>query len=129
MIGRYIGALFLALPLAAAADAQLEQGRAVYNYRCYFCHGYSGDAKTLAATYLTPPPANFRSAKPDHMDRNRILDAVRHGRPGTATRVFALRDPASRDRRRRRDPGGIAEPGAGASRLGPRPPPAKISGL
>jgi cytochrome c oxidase cbb3-type subunit III len=88
LIGRYIGALFLALPLAAAADAQLEQGRAVYNYRCYFCHGYSGDAKTLAATYLTPPPANFRSAKPDHMDRNRILDAVRHGRPGTAMKSF-----------------------------------------
>ena len=29
-----------------------ERGRAIYNFRCYFCHGYSGDARTLAATYL-----------------------------------------------------------------------------
>ncbi len=48
-------------PPAAKLDTH-EQGRAVYNFRCYFCHGYSGDAKTLAATYLQPPPRDFSAA-------------------------------------------------------------------
>ena len=33
---------------AAGASNRHEAGRAIYNYRCYFCHGYSGDARTLA---------------------------------------------------------------------------------
>ena len=49
MSARGLVALFLSLPLLAAADpAENEHGRAVYNFRCYFCHGYSGNARTLA---------------------------------------------------------------------------------
>lgn len=82
--------LLLGLPLLADAnDAQIEKGRAVYNYRCYFCHGYSGDAKTLAATYLSPPPADFRAARPERMDQRRVLEALKQGRPGTAMKTFA----------------------------------------
>jgi cytochrome c oxidase cbb3-type subunit III len=76
-----------------ADPARLERGRQVYNARCYFCHGYSGDARTLAATYLNPPPRDFTrpSAGPGAavLDEARILDAVRHGRPGTAMQPFA----------------------------------------
>lgn len=63
-----------------------EQGRAVYNYRCYFCHGYSGDAKTLASTYLQPRPRDFTAAP---LPRARIEQALREGRPGTAMKSFA----------------------------------------
>jgi cytochrome c oxidase cbb3-type subunit III len=79
-------------PPAAPAPAKVdthEQGRAVYNFRCYFCHGYSGDAKTLAATYLTPPPRAFSSATPNELSRERIARAVREGRPGSAMASFA----------------------------------------
>ena len=71
-----------------AADAH-EAGRRIYNFRCYFCHGYSGDAKTLAATYLEPPPRDFTRTAPEALPRERIAQAVREGRPGTAMASFA----------------------------------------
>ncbi|HZX31753.1 MAG TPA: c-type cytochrome [Rhodocyclaceae bacterium] len=85
-------AALAALPLAAsaansAADT-LAAGRAVYNFRCYFCHGYSGDAKTLAATYLNPRPTNFQAADPAQFNRERVLAALHQGRPGTAMKPF-----------------------------------------
>jgi len=72
----------------AATDARHEAGRRIYNFRCYFCHGYSGDARTLASTYLTPPPRSFVSTRPDQLPRARMLAAVRDGRPGTAMKSF-----------------------------------------
>lgn len=69
--------------------ATLEAGRAIYNYRCYFCHGYSGDARTLAATYLSPPPRSFRDADLTMLPAARIAEAVSKGRDGTAMRPFA----------------------------------------
>lgn len=87
---RPLAALLLAASLpAAATDPEIERGRAVYNYRCYFCHGYSGDARTLAATYLSPPPANFRAPAAEKLDQARIVDVLRQGRPGTAMKSFA----------------------------------------
>ena len=76
-------------PSAAIAPTQhLETGRAVYNYRCYFCHGYSGDARTLAASYLAPPPRDFTTASAQELTRERVLSALREGRPGTAMKTF-----------------------------------------
>jgi cytochrome c oxidase cbb3-type subunit 3 len=81
-----------AMPAAARAapapvdSATLELGRKVYNYRCYFCHGYSGDAKTLATTYLSPPPRDFTRGTP--LDAPAILATVREGRGGTAMKSF-----------------------------------------
>ena len=72
----------------AAADAH-ERGRKIYNFRCYYCHGYSGDARSLAATYLEPRPRNFTSATPESLPRQRMLDAVANGRPGTAMQGYA----------------------------------------
>jgi cytochrome c oxidase cbb3-type subunit 3 len=77
-----------AMPAAAASEATLKLGRDVYNFRCYFCHGYSGDARTLAATYLDPKPRDFQSTKPEEMPVARILAAVQHGKPGTAMKGF-----------------------------------------
>lgn len=76
---------------AAADDAPLkshEQGRGLYNYRCYFCHGYSGDARTLAATYLAPPPTDFTRADPSRLTPQAIVAVLESGRPGTAMKSF-----------------------------------------
>lgn len=77
----------------AAADGtifgdtqEMKLGRKVYNFRCYFCHGYSGDAKTVASTYLTPPPRDFTSASP--LSPRAILQVIRQGRSGTAMKSF-----------------------------------------
>ena len=72
---------------AAPADAH-ERGRAIYNFRCYFCHGYSGDARTLAASYLQPRPRDFRAASQAELPAALIAAAVRHGKPGTAMKGF-----------------------------------------
>ena len=78
----------------AAATTQVatlpphEQGRAIYNFRCYYCHGYSGDAKTLAATLVDPPPRNFAALAPAQLPRERMLAAVRDGVAGTAMAGF-----------------------------------------
>lgn len=82
-----------ALPAAASdtpvtTTATHELGRQVYNYRCYFCHGYSGDARTLAATYLHPRPRDFKAASPEQLGLPAILAALREGRPGTAMKSF-----------------------------------------
>lgn len=71
------------------ADTRHESGRKIYNFRCYFCHGYSGDARTLASTYLTPAPRNFVTTRPDQLVRESMLAAVRDGKPGTAMKSFA----------------------------------------
>jgi len=78
-----------AVPIVEAGGAQIELGRRVYNFRCYYCHGYSGDARTLAATLLTPKPVDFTSVSPDVLERERMLNSIRHGRSGTAMMSFA----------------------------------------
>ncbi len=67
-------------------STSLERGRAIYNARCYFCHGYSGDARTVASKYLDPVPRDFTKS-PD-LTGERIERAVRHGRARTAMQPF-----------------------------------------
>lgn len=64
------------------------QGRAIYNYRCYFCHGYSGDAKTLTASFIDPAPRDFTSTDPDVLSRDRMFEVVKNGKPDTAMHGF-----------------------------------------
>jgi cytochrome c oxidase cbb3-type subunit 3 len=75
------------LGAAPASDTALhERGRAVYNFRCYFCHGYSGDARTLATTYLSPRPRDFTTST---LSAQQVAQALRQGRAGTAMKSFA----------------------------------------
>jgi cytochrome c oxidase cbb3-type subunit 3 len=69
-------------------ESHHERGRAIYNFRCYFCHGYSGDAKTLAASYLTPSPRSFINTEPASLSRKSMIQTITHGRSGTATQGF-----------------------------------------
>lgn len=77
-----------AVTTQAATLPPHEQGRAIYNFRCYYCHGYSGDAKTLAATLVDPPPRNFAALSLAQLPRERMLAAVRDGVAGTAMAGF-----------------------------------------
>jgi cytochrome c oxidase cbb3-type subunit III len=89
---RRAAALILACLAATAAFAEnsseVERGRAIYNYRCYFCHGYSGDARTLAATYLVPRPRDFQSTDARALPLPRMARSIREGVPGTSMRGF-----------------------------------------
>jgi cytochrome c oxidase cbb3-type subunit 3 len=74
---------------ASLAAERHEAGRALYNYRCYYCHGYSGNARTAAAAVLRPPPRDFTRASPDELSVGRIERAVRDGVAGSAMPSFA----------------------------------------
>ncbi|HXE39857.1 MAG TPA: c-type cytochrome [Azonexus sp.] len=84
----YLLAALALLPATASATNRVEEGRAVYNFRCYFCHGYSGDGKTLAATYLTPRPTDFKRADPAYLNSERVREVLSLGKPGTAMKPF-----------------------------------------
>ncbi len=78
----------------AASDdiaVTLTTGRQLYNAHCYYCHGYAGDAKTLASSFLSPSPRDFTATALDALDAEAMQRAVRSGRPGTAMKGFADR--------------------------------------
>ena len=66
-----------------------EQGRDIYNFRCYFCHGYSGDARTLTTTFINPPPRDFTRSGLNELSRPLMIEAVTHGKTGTAMTSFS----------------------------------------
>ena len=88
-----LSSILLLATVSALADAPLasatDTGKAVYRFYCYQCHGYSGDAKTLASTYLSPKPRDFTSHTAASLPRERMLLAVRDGRPDTAMVGFS----------------------------------------
>lgn len=93
LLGAACGRVEVPQPTVATAApsvrSDIERGRSIYNYRCYFCHGYSGDAKTVAAQVLAPPPRDFTRADTARLTTEAIAHAVRHGKPGTAMKSFA----------------------------------------
>ncbi len=72
----------------SVATTDFEKGRDIYNYRCYFCHGYAGNAKTLASTYLSPPPRDFTSTPLNKLPRERMIKSVTDGRMDTGMAGF-----------------------------------------
>ncbi len=85
-------ALFAAVLLAWAPAAPADNaadGEAIYRYYCYQCHGYAGNAETLASASVSPPPRDFTSVDPDELPVERIVDTVLRGRQGTAMVSFA----------------------------------------
>lgn len=72
-----------------APAGNLELGQRIYNFRCYYCHGYSGNAHTLAATLLDPRPVDFTHTDPKTLSRDRMVQSINAGRPGTAMMSFS----------------------------------------
>lgn len=72
----------------AATQAHVEAGRKIYNFRCYFCHGYSGNAQTVAADFLTPPPFDFTGAKAAKFTQEHVVSVLQNGKAKTAMPSF-----------------------------------------
>lgn len=70
-------------------EDKASKGKLIYDYYCYQCHGYAGDGKTLASTYLSPQPRNFTASSPQELSIERMTTAVRDGRDGTAMVSFS----------------------------------------
>ena len=69
------------------------KGSGIYNRYCYFCHGYQGNARTVAAEFLSPPPRDFTD--PRNLDPAGMIETIRNGSANTAMKPF--RDILSED--------------------------------
>ncbi len=79
--------LFLLAAPALADD--VTGGKQVYDTRCSFCHGVSGQGDGPAGTALKPPPNNFASkAYWDSATDESIKAAITNGKKGTAMVPF-----------------------------------------
>jgi len=78
--------IFLVCACVCLANASAESdGAALYNKYCTPCHSENGDANTAASRALNPMPRNFTQADfVNDLTRERVIDTVRSGRPGTA---------------------------------------------
>lgn len=76
--------LVVLLPPGATAGAETGPARWYVDY-CSVCHGEKGDGSSHAMQGLQPPPRDFTTAGAESgMTRERMIDAVTNGRPGTA---------------------------------------------
>lgn len=70
--------------VAGGAAAQTQPATLYHNY-CSVCHGDKGDGRSRAAAALVPPPRDFTDARArSELTRERIIAAIKYGRPGTA---------------------------------------------
>lgn len=71
-----------------AAQAAVD-GATIYREYCLVCHGEKGDGNTRVRRGLSSPPRNFTTAKAHReLSRERMINSVTHGRPGTAMMPF-----------------------------------------
>jgi mono/diheme cytochrome c family protein len=64
----------------ATVDAE-----AIYNKHCSTCHGDQGNGQSRAQSDLRPPPRDFTTLEAAlELTRERMIDSVTNGRPGTA---------------------------------------------
>lgn len=65
-------------------------GKSIYALTCSVCHGEDGSGAVWGKTSLYPPPVNFTlKNKVRDLPRERMINAVTYGRPGTAMTAFA----------------------------------------
>ncbi|WP_207063257.1 c-type cytochrome [Motiliproteus sp. SC1-56] len=68
-----------------AGEAPDVDAERLYLEYCSVCHGDAGDGKSRASGGLTPPPRDFTSLDSAlTLTRERMVESVKHGRPGTA---------------------------------------------
>lgn len=74
-----------------AAMVSAEAGERIYVSNCAVCHGDDGNGAMWTKTSLNPPPREFTLSSPDELSRDRMINSVTHGRPGTAMMSFVHR--------------------------------------
>ena len=64
---------------------ETRQGAFIFHNYCSVCHGDKGDGQTRARNGLVPPPRNYTTPESAvELTRERMINSVTHGRPGTA---------------------------------------------
>lgn len=90
MLSFSLSAFDLGLLTASAARAADDSiARELFESRCAFCHGPEGKGDGVAGKALNPPPVDFTS--PGFwktMTPEKLRDAIRNGKPGTAMVPF-----------------------------------------
>jgi mono/diheme cytochrome c family protein len=62
-----------------------RSGKEIFHNFCSVCHGDKGDGQSRARRGLNPPPRNYTSSEAAiELTRDRMIQSVTHGRPGTA---------------------------------------------
>jgi cytochrome c oxidase cbb3-type subunit III len=56
----------------------------LYHNYCSVCHGDKGDGNSRARNSLNPPPRDFTAPAAAQLTRERMIESVTNGRPGTA---------------------------------------------
>jgi len=70
--------------LGGSGEIKLKKGAKLYVDNCAICHGDNGNGDTRAAGSLTPPPRNFTTIQSAmELTRDRMIESVTNGRPGT----------------------------------------------
>jgi cytochrome c oxidase cbb3-type subunit 3 len=68
-----------------AEQPTVDIGKEIYKEKCKVCHGERGNVNPFAASVLDPPPRNFTLEKSkQELSKNRMIQSVTEGRPGTA---------------------------------------------
>lgn len=81
-------ALLLGMTLASGT-VSAQDGKAIYDERCAFCHGATGKGDGPASAALSPPPRDFtRAAYWSVTDQTRLRDIIQNGKDGTAMVPF-----------------------------------------
>ena len=74
----------------AAQAAGAVDSATIYHDYCSVCHGEQGDGRSRAIDSMRPPPRDFTSSQAAvGLDRERMISAVRDGRPGTAMAAWS----------------------------------------
>ncbi len=79
------GSLMILLLLSPVSFGADRDGASLYRENCSVCHGDRGDGRSRAQGSMVPPPRDFTTPQAAvELGRERMLQAVRDGRPGTA---------------------------------------------
>lgn len=85
-----LGLFFAVLLTAPGIASGGRDGGALYHDFCSVCHGDRGDGQSRARGSMVPPPRDFTTPQAAvELTRERMLQAVRDGRPGTAMAGWA----------------------------------------
>lgn len=91
VVGMAVGLFISGMPLVTPQAQQptvLDQGKFVYMGHCAGCHGFDGGGNGPAASGMTPPPTNFKTATVSTLSDNTIQQAVLVGK-GTTMRGYS----------------------------------------
>lgn len=92
-VAGWLTGAFVAMVVLPSFAAETDNpAAALYQEHCAVCHGDKGDGMTRVRRGLNPPPRDFTSAVAKaELTRERMLQSVAMGRPGTAMMAFSPR--------------------------------------